>query len=141
MGFNEKSTIGILGSTIIVFSWYFYTSLSAAAAGLNTVPEFGPRMWWTLGGYVVLLIAVMIGSAVTSADDLEEMTEFDERDKHIEQKAELIGSGVLNAGMVGLLVVVMMEYNTFIVAHSILALIVLYTLISFGLRLYFYRRG
>jgi uncharacterized membrane protein (DUF485 family) len=140
MGFNQRSTIANLGTTLVVFAWYFYTAFQAAAAGETSVAEFAPTMWWTLAIYVGLIIAAMIVSAIFSRDEGDQMGEFDERDKLIDGKAETWSGYVAGVGLFGILYLITKEPSTFMLAQSVLAVMVLQTLTSFVLRLYLYNR-
>lgn len=141
MGFNEKTCVGVLATTIIVYGWYFTDAFGRAALGQTTVAEFGPTLWVMFGAYIVLLITATVISAILSHKEGEEMGEKDERDRLIEMKAERLGSGVQSAGIFGLLVMVMFDCGAFALAHAILGVMVLNTLVTFSTRLYLYRRG
>ncbi len=138
MGLNEKSSAAIFVTTAVTFGWYFFTVMTDQA----TTIEFAGRMWWTLGVYTALIITIMIiAAATTDKDDMENMEEFDERDREIEQRSEVYSSYTQGAGLIGLLFIVTTDHSKFVIAHSILGLLVLSTLVSFGLRFYFYRKG
>lgn len=141
MSFNEKMVLGVLGATIVVFGWYFMNAFAMMQAGATSVREFGPTMWVMIGVYVAALIATTVISAIMSRNEGDEMGEVDERDEMIEARSERIGSYVQATGLFGILVLVMFEYSTFIIAHAILALMALSTIISFSMRLYLYRKG
>ncbi|MEX0299155.1 MAG: hypothetical protein AB3N28_08785 [Kordiimonas sp.] len=135
MGLNEKSNAAILVTTAITFGWYFFTVMTDQAA----TTDFTSRLWWTLGVYTALIITISIVIAATTDTDDEE--DFDERDRQIEQRAEVYGSYIQGAGLIGLLYIVTADHSKFVIAHSILGLLVFSTLVSFGLRFYFYRKG
>lgn len=138
MGLNEKSSAAIFVTTAITFGWYFFTAMTDQA----TTTEFASRMWWTIGVYVGLIITVMIIAAVTTnKDDMEDVEDFDERDRQIEGRSEVWSSYIQGAGLIGLLFIAMGDHSKFVIVHSILGLLVLSTLVSFGLRFYFYRKG
>ena len=141
MGVNEKSYVGIIITTVVVFGWYFLEAYTAAASGLTAVADFGFTMWVMMGVYVALIIAVMIVSAIISKKDGGEMGEFDERDSLIDMRAERMGSYVQATGLFGLLVMVMAEVSTFMLAHTILGIMVFSTMFTFVVRLYLYRKG
>ncbi|WP_417449909.1 hypothetical protein [Kordiimonas sp.] len=141
MSFNEKMVLGVLGATIVVFGWYFMNAFAMMQAGATSVGEFGPAMWVMIGVYVAALIATTVISAIMSRNEGEEMGEVDERDEIIEARSERVGSYVQATGLFGILVLVMFEYSTFTIAHAILALMALSTIISFSIRLYLYRKG
>lgn len=140
MGFNQRSNIAMLVTTIVVFSWYYYTALSAASAGETGPDQFGPRMWWTFAIYIVLIITAMVGTAYISRDEGEEMGEHDERDVQIDHHAETWSGYMAGVGLLGILYLVMQEPGTFVIAHAVLGVMVLQTLTSFAARLYFYSR-
>jgi len=138
MGFNEKIYAGIIATTILVFGWYLFDIAAMAADGQPSVADFGPRLWLMMGLYIVLLVAVTIVAAVTGKNDKET---YDERDNMIDLKSERIASYTQGLLLFGLLVLVMFEYSLFIIAHAILGIMVVSTLIGFGMRLYYYRRN
>ncbi|WP_417456019.1 hypothetical protein [Kordiimonas sp.] len=140
MGFNEKSYIGVLVTTIVVYGWYFTDAFSRAAAGETAVSQFGPTMWVMFGIHIVLMIAAMVLTAIFSHKEAEEL-EFDERDSLIDMKSERVGSYIQACGLFALLVLVMFEYSAFVLAHTILGTMVIGTLITFSMRLYLYRKG
>ena len=140
MGFNERSYIGVLVATVLIYGWYFIVAYDRAVAGETAVSQFGSIMWTMVFVHIALVILMMVLNAVFSRRKGEEL-EFDERDNIIEMKAERVGSYLQGCGLFGILVLVMLEYSTFIIAHAILALMALSTVISFTMRLYLYRRG
>lgn len=135
MGLNEKSSAAIFITTAATFGWYFFTAMTDPA----TTTEFTSRMWWTLGVYIALIITITIVVAVTT--DKDDVEDFDERDRQIEARSEVFGSYIQGAGLIGLLFIVTTDHSKFVIAHSILGLLVISTLVSFGLRFYFYRKG
>jgi hypothetical protein len=141
MSFNEKTTLGVLIATIVVFGWYFIKAAGLMAAGTTSVDAFSLSMWVMLGLYIAMIIAATIISAIMSRDEGDEMGEVDERDEMIDARSERIGSYIQGAGLFGILVLVTLEYSTFIVAHAILALMAVSTITTFSLRFYLYRRG
>ncbi|WP_417464187.1 hypothetical protein [Kordiimonas sp.] len=141
MGFNEKSYIGVLATTIVVYGWYFYDAFSRAAAGQTSVAEFGPTMWIMMGVYIALMIITTVLTAIISRKEDEELAEFDERDSYIDMKSERVGSYIQACGLFALLVLVMFEYSAFVLAHAILGTMTIATLITFSMRLYMYRKG
>lgn len=141
MGFNEKSYIGVLVTTIVVYGWYFFDAFSRAAASETSVAEFGPTLWIMMGVYIALVIITVVLPAIISRKDDEELGEFDERDSYIDMKAERVGSYIQATGLFALLVLVMFEYSAFVLAHTILGTMAIGTLITFSMRLYLYRKG
>jgi len=137
MGFNEKSTLANLGTTLVVWGWYFITTFTGDAP---TDTAFSSKMWWTMGIYVALIIAAMVVTAILSRDEGDEMGETDERDVQIEHHAETWSGYVAGCGLFGILFLVMQETSTFMLAHAVLGLMVLQTAVSFGAKFYLYRR-
>ena len=138
MGLNERISAGVIAITILVFGWYFLDIMAMTADARPTVAEFGPTLWLMMGFYVVLVIIVTILAAVMSKKDKEM---YDERDDLIDLRSERVASYVQGGLLFGLLILVMFEYSLFIIAHAILGIMVIYTLIGFGMRLYYYRRN
>ncbi|WP_020398261.1 hypothetical protein [Kordiimonas gwangyangensis] len=140
MGFNERSYIGVLVATVLVYGWYFIEAYGLASAGETAISQFGPTMWTMVAAHIVLVIAMMVLTAILSRRKGEEL-EFDERDNIIEMKAERIGSYMQGCGLFAVLVLVMLEYSSFAIAHTILAVMAVSVIISFSMRLYLYRKG
>lgn len=133
----ERTHFLALIVTVVVYGWYFVTALTNLPTDMNATDEFGPRLWTMMGVYVVLIIVIAILGNINQ----KEPEEYDERDNFIDMKAERIGSYIQATAIFLALVLVMFEFSTFVVAHTLLAAMVLSTIIVVSIRLYLYRRG
>ncbi|MBL4788189.1 MAG: hypothetical protein JKY60_03795 [Kordiimonadaceae bacterium] len=139
MGYKEKSYIGILVTTTIFYGWYFIGAFEKARNGDTALADFGPTMWWMMGAYVVLIIIAMATIGIWNNAQADEPN--DERDKLISLKGEQVSNLIHGAGLFGLLVMVMSEASSFMIAHAILGTLVLGTILGFAVQIYLYRRG
>lgn len=138
MTYLERAYAGILIVTIACFGWYFADTLTSTDFATAQITDFTSRIWIMFGIYIVLVIitAVVTHFADTGAED-----EFDERDNTIDMISERLCSYFQAAALFGVLVLTMYEFSFFLIAHVVLAAIVLTTMLGLGARLYLYRRG
>lgn len=134
----ERTYLAALFVTIAVYAWYFTSVFTNLPSDMNSTGEFEFKLWTMMGAYVVLLIIVAILASLIHKDSVEE---YDERDNIIDMKAERIASYVQAMAVFGTLVLVMFDFSTFVIAHALLATMILSTVISVSVRLYLYRRG
>lgn len=134
----ERTYWAMLVITIVVYGWYFTSVLTNLPADMDATNLFSFKLWAMMGGYVVLAIIVAVLANITQKEPMEE---FDERDNIIDMKAERIASYVQAVAVFGTLVMVMFDFSRFVLAHALLATMVISTLIGISARLYLYRRG
>ncbi|WP_262693784.1 hypothetical protein [Kordiimonas aquimaris] len=138
MTYLERTYLAALIVTIAVYAWYFTSVFTNLPTDMNSTNEFGTKLWTMMGAYVVLVIIISILANILQKEPAEE---FDERDDIIDMKAERIASYVQAVAVFGILVLVMFDFSKFILAHALLATMVLSTIISVSVRLYLYKRG
>lgn len=138
MTFLERVYFGILVVTIAFFGFYFLIIFGSVDLATAEISDHIKTIWIMFGTYIVLTIVVAISSWFV---DREADDEFDERDNKIDMFAERICSYFQAGALLAVLVLVMYEFSAFIVAHVVLAAIVLTNVIGLSTRLYLYRRG
>lgn len=138
MTYLERTLFASLIVTIIVYAWYFISVFNNLPTDMNSTSEFGPKLWTMMGAYVVLVIVIAILANIMQKEPAEE---FDERDNIIDMKAERVASYTQAVGVFSILILVMFNFSTFVIAHALLATMILSTIISVSVRLYLYRRG
>ncbi len=138
MTFLERIYCGILAVTIVCFGWYFLDTFIHVDINAAAISDHVTRIWIMFGIYIGLTIAVTLA---TWFIDSEVEDEFDERDNKIDMFAERVCSYFQAMALLGILVLVMYEFSAFIIAHVVLATIVLTSILGLAVRLYLYRRG
>ena len=138
MTFLERVYFGILVVTIAFFGFYFWVTFNIYDITSAEISDHVTSIWVNLGIYVVLTIIVAVSSWFV---DREAEDEFDERDNKIDMFAERVCSYFQASALLLTLVLVMYEFSAFIIAHVVLAAIVLTNIIGLATRLYLYRRG
>ncbi len=138
MSYLERTYYGVLAVTVACFGWYFIDVFASTDLATADIREFTSRIWIMFGIYVVLVIVMAIATHVFDADAEDE---FDERDSQIDMYAERICSYFQATALFGILILVMYQFNAFVVAHVMLAAIVFTTILGLAVRLYLYRRG
>ena len=138
MTFLERVYFGILVITVAFFGMYFFITFGSVDIATAKISDHTSTIWIMFGIYIVLTIVVAISSWFV---DREADDEFDERDNKIDMFAERVCSYFQAGALLLTLVLVMYEFSAFIVAHVVLAAIVLTNIIGLATRLYLYRRG
>lgn len=138
MTYLERTYAGVLAVTIACFGWYFTDTLISVDFATAQIADFTGRIWTMFGIYIVLVIITAIA---THFADIGAEDEFDERDNTIDMISERLCSYFQAAALLGVLVLTMYEFSTFLIVHVVLAAIVITTILGLGARLYLYRRG
>lgn len=138
MSFREKSTWVLLAVTLIVYGWYFATTLgSALTVGLPGALD-NVRLFGAIVTLVVLTIIAHIVIAILSPKDADKS---DERDKLIELRGDQRGSLVMAVALFSTMGLAMTGANLFWIAHAALAGLVVSELVKAASKLIDYRRG
>ena len=147
LSFKEKSIIGSLIATAIVFSYYFSQVFSVLRTDSLTDMSALPM---TLIGVVVVMIIIEVAYqsliALTSTPEKD-----DERDRLIEAKATRVAYFVLAAGCITAIGhATLVGYvggagpaagHPIMTANLVLFAFIAAEMTGFGMQLYFYRRG
>ncbi|MEL6368509.1 MAG: hypothetical protein AAFR91_08880 [Pseudomonadota bacterium] len=135
-GFEEKSAWVQFGALVLVLGSYFLAATKMYSAGVNDIRAYVPVFSISVVLLVVTLIAGNIVAIATSKSD-----QADERDRMIAWRSEYLSSWVMGLGIIGAITAMVFKINTVLIAHGLLASLLLSTLLCMGLRILFYRRG
>ncbi len=149
MPFEEKMTWVSLVVAIAVPIWYVVTMLGR----LQTTPAadiaFQPPLIVAIVASVVLtVIGAILASIATSVTAVargrkpeDDIDRKDERDKTISRHGDLVGYYVASAGMVGVLILTMLEADYFWIAGALYLSFVVAMVVSSVVKLVAYHRG
>jgi len=138
MSFREKSTWVLLAVTIIVYGWYFATTLGGAL-GSGTPPVVdNVRLF---GAVVVMVILSVVAHIVIAILPPKEADAADERDRLIELRGDQRGGFVMTVALFSTLGLALAGASVFWIAHGALAGLVISELVKAVTKLIDYRRG
>jgi len=138
MSFKARTTAVMLVAMAVVYGWYFFHVLSAAA---NTpVADIDYQALLLVMG-VILVVFMAAGVTVVAVVDRRESDQEDERDKLIEMRGDQVYGYVLAMGALAAMGLAMIEAELFWIAHLLLAALVLGELAKSLVMLLAYRRG
>jgi len=149
MPFEEKVTwvSGVVSA--VVAAVYFSVILGRLGdAPVNEIAYQRPLLI-AIGAVIVLTIvgsiAMGIGTGISAEikgnGSAEDIGRKDERDVRIGRRGELVGYYVASIGMLGVLVLTMLEYDYFWIANALYLSFVVAALVSSAVKLVAYRRG
>lgn len=149
MPFEEKMTWVSLVVTIAVPIWYFATMLgrlrTAAAADIDFQT---PLIVAIVASVVLIVIGAIAMSVATSVSAVargrkpeDDIDRKDERDKTIGRYGDLVGYYVASAGMVGVLILTMLETDYFWISGALYLSFVVAMVVSSVVKLVAYHRG
>lgn len=149
MPFEEKMTWVSLFVAIAVPIWYFATMLgrlrTAAAAAIDfqttLIIAIVASVVLTVVGAIVMSIGTSVSAAARGRKPEDEIDRKDERDKTISRRGDLVGYYVASAGMVGVLVLTMLEADYFWIAGALYLSFAVATIVSSVVKLVTYHRG
>jgi len=147
MSFREKSLWATLISLVVVTLVYLPLYFGhAGILGEAAAAGWGARvpMYFAFGTAVALLVVLLIvAHAVIAIRNVGEANDAeDERDRLIGLRGERIGGLVLGAGVLLIATVAAFDVtDTFVIAHLLLALMVLSEVASHTVQLYHHRQG
>lgn len=137
MSFQEKSAWAMLVIFTGVYGVYFADVLGdVSGAGAPVLRE----------GYLLTMVGLLIGLSIVAHIVIaivsgEDGDESDERDRVIEMRADARSGYVLAAGVLGVLALAMLDYESFWIAHALLGALVISEIVKIVLRLASYRLG
>jgi len=149
MPFEEKMTWVALVVAIAVPIWYFATMLgrlqTTAAADINfqtpLIVAVVASVVLTVIGAIVMSIATSVTSVARGRKPEDDIDRKDERDKTIGRRGDLVGYYVASAGMVGVLILTMLEADYFWIAGALYLSFVVAMVVSSIVKLVAYHRG
>ena len=95
----------------------------------------------TILGSIAMAIATAIGVEITGSGSVDDIDRTDERDVQIRRRGDVAGFYVASAGMVGALILTMLEYDYFWIANTLYLAFALAGLVAGIVKLRAYRRG
>ena len=149
MPFEEKVTwVGVVVSAVVAA---VYFSVILGRLGDAPVIEIayqrplliaiGAVIVLTIVGSIAMGIGTGISAEITGRGSAEDIGRKDERDVRIGRRGELVGYYVASIGMLGVLVLTMLEYDYFWIANALYLSFVVAALVSSAVKLVAYRRG
>jgi len=149
MPFEEKMTWASLVVTILVPVWYFVTVLGrlqqTTAAEIAwqrpMLIAFGATVALTIVGAILMSIATSVSAVARGRKPADDIDRKDERDKTIGRRGDVIGYWVASAGMVGVLILTMLEYDYFWIGSALYLSFVVAMVVSSVVKLVAYHRG
>ena len=157
MSYEEKLTWVNAVVAIVVAAVYFTivlgqvgdTPVTEIAYQKTLLIAVGASIVLTVVGAIVTAVGTAVGTAVRAevagegpidTDDIE-IDQADERDKSISRRGDLVGMYVSSAGAVGVMALVMLEYEYFWIANALYLSFVIGSLVGSAVKLTAYRRG
>lgn len=143
MTFHEKSAAAILVLTVVIYGSYFFSAFAGySVEDGRSLLEQAPHLIWA----VVLMIVFSIGAHIvitiaSGKEDRDDAGVQDERDTMILSKSGNYASSVLALGVVVAIGALILETPSFLIAHFLLAALVISEIIKNVLVLVLYRRG
>jgi hypothetical protein len=149
MPFEEKITWVNGVVTLVVPLVYFVimlgrlhgTSAADIAYQVPLIVAIVASVVLTIVGAIVMGIGTGISAELRGRSASDEIDRKDERDKSISRHGDLVGFYVSSAGMVGVLVLTMLEADYFWIANALYLSFVVAMLVSSAVKLVAYRRG
>jgi len=149
MPFEEKVTWVSLVVTVVVPVAYFVIMLgrlgdvSAADIAYQRplIIAIGASVVLTIIGSILAGIGTGISAELRGRSASDDIDRKDERDKQISRHGDLIGFSVSSVGMVGVLVLTMLEYEYFWIASALYLSFVVGTLVGSAVKIAAYHRG
>jgi hypothetical protein len=138
MSFREKSTWVLLALTLVVYGWYFATTLGEALGSATPPVVDNVRLFGTVVVMVVLSIVAHIVIAILSP---KEADAADERDRLIELRGDQRGGFLMTVALFSTMGLAMTGASVFWIAHGALAGLVVSELVKAVSKLIDYRRG
>ncbi|MEM6707668.1 MAG: hypothetical protein AAF648_02670 [Pseudomonadota bacterium] len=135
-GFEEKSAWIQFAALAFVLGGYFLTANQMYGAGVMEIKAYVPVFAVSVILLIIVLIAGNAAALILSRSD-----QSDERDKLIAWRAEYSSSWILGVGIVGAISAMVVGVSTVLIAHGLLASLLLSELLAMALRILFYRRG
>lgn len=142
MTFSEKSNLIMLVIISFVFGGYFLSAYNNYMTGEASLEGLFVTF---VGLTIAIVLYSVIGHIIVgifSHKQLEQDGEGDERDRLIELKGNSFGGYALGFGVVTTMFLILFEsIDRFIIAHALLASLVLAEILTSLLKLILYRRG
>jgi len=139
MSFKEKSILGSLIITIIVFGYYFLQVFKTTG---STLFEVANGISFFIGAVVLMVLLEIILHIILAITNKNESNQSnDERDKLIDLKATRISYYILVFGIFTVGVSMLFSFDTLLLANTMLLFFIIAEIVGFSMQLYYYRRG
>ena len=140
LSFEEKSTWASLVIILIVFTGYFSQVFDGIAAGSLDKADITGLFFGAVITVIVMEIILHIAIAVFNVRDADQPT--DERDRLFSMRAGNISGWVLGFGVLIIAAQTFMkDLNPMWVANLLLFMVFVSQIVSYALKLFYYRRG
>lgn len=140
MSFEEKSTWASLVIILIVFAGYFSQVFEGMTAGSLDKADITGLFFGAIITVIVMEIILHITIAVFNVKDADQSR--DERDRLFSMKAGNISGWVLGFGVLIIAAQTFMkDLDALWVANLLLFIVFVSQIVSYSLKLYYYRRG
>jgi hypothetical protein len=149
MPFEEKLTWVSGVVTVLVPVAYFVimigrlqdTSAAEIAYQAPLIVAIVTSIVLTIVGSILMGIGTGISAELQGRSASDDIDRKDERDKTISRHGDLVGFYVSSVGMVGVLILTMLEADYFWIANTLYLSFVVATVVSSAVKLVAYRRG
>jgi len=138
MSFEEKRNWAFLGATALAY--LVYVAIILARARETAITEVA-YAWPLIGSIGLAIGASIVGTIAAAMTAPDEADKKDERDAGIHRYGEVIGYTVSSIGIMGALILTMVEAAHFWIGNAIYLSFVLGAQISTAMKLVAYRRG
>jgi len=138
MSFREKSTWVLLAVTLVVYGWYFVTTLGGVVGADAPAVLDNVRLFGAIVTLVVLTIIAHIVIAILSPKDADQS---DERDRFIELRGDQRGAILMGIALFSTMGLAMAGASVFWIAHAALAGLVVSEVVKAVSKLIDYRGG
>lgn len=141
MSFLERINLVVLAALVGVYGWYFSSVGGILAGGFEpgaVLESTNDKMFLAVGGFIVLMIASSIITAIFMGRESDEQ---DERDKMIDMRGDQRGGFALAVFALLGMALAMADYPNVLVANAILAGLVVSEAVKSISKLIDYRRG
>lgn len=140
LSFEEKSTWASLVILLFVFTGYFSQVINGITSGSLDKAEVTGMFFGAVITVIVMEIVLHIAIAVFNVKDADQST--DERDRLFSMRAGNISGWVLGFGVLIIAAQTFMkDLNPLWVANLLLFMVFISQIVSYALKLYYYRRG
>ncbi|MFC1786184.1 hypothetical protein ACFLZA_02340 [Candidatus Neomarinimicrobiota bacterium] len=140
MSFKEKSILGSLILTIVVFGYYFVQVFKTT--DYSSLLEVTNGIGFFIGAVVLMVLLEIILHIILAITSKNESNQSDdERDKLIDLKATSISYYILVFGVFMVGVSMLFSFDTLLLANTMLLFFIIAEIVGFSMQLYYYRRG
>ena len=138
MSYEEKGQWVYIAATTIAYGAYLVLLIGSAGATPLTEVDYQPILLWTIGAAIVGSIIGRIAIEIVTPSDSH--TE-DVRDRDIGRFGEYRAGLVLGIGMVGPLILALVEADHFWIANAMYLVFTVQAIVGAVIKLIAYRRG